>query len=209
MDFAIQRKTERVAPPTLDYWDDYEGMKVSLSERFDELIDLSTSCQDYPRLAKQDYHYLFVYDGKKQGFKRHKELLGYPCVGVGYTKAHFTMYNEVTSSGNYQSPIILMGGVSSERAPIYGEIYKVHPEKIAELDWYESCGPVCQRIKTPIEAIVDKSGTEKQLYCYFYIHKFHYWQSRMDRLKPVQPLVSNKGGLKYYNFLKKFEQVFQ
>lgn len=208
MTFVVQKKRETNAPPTLDYWDDYEGMKAALSERFDELVDLSTSCQDYPLLARKDSHYLFVYDGKKQGFKRNKELLGYPCIGTGYTKAHFTMFNEVTTIGT-KAPVLLLGPDVSKRAPIYGEIYQVHPDKLAELDWYEGNGPICRRIKTYINGVVDKKGTPKQLHAYMYIHNTNYWATRMDRLTEVDPFVSNKANLKYYNFLKKYEQVFQ
>jgi gamma-glutamylcyclotransferase (GGCT)/AIG2-like uncharacterized protein YtfP len=189
-------------------WDDYEGLSAALSERFEEIPEYSTSTSDFPELMKHDSHYIFVYDGMKQGFRHDKHLLGCKLVAVGYTKYYFTMYREVIQS-RYQQPVVLLGGGPKERAAIYGEVYQVFPEVIAELDWKESNGPIVTRRRVPVDATVSKDGTMKQLYPWMYIHKNTYWDSRFDRLQPMDQLTANSSGMKYYNFLKKFEQVTQ
>lgn len=206
--FQVQRIPVCEEPPSQAVWEDYSSLQAALISMFEEIPEYATSTPDYPALAKYDSHFLFVYDGMKKNFRHDKHLLGSPCVAVGYTKSYYTMYKEVIN-GRYQQPVVLPYGSTEQRAPVYGEIYKVTPNTLAELDWKESNGPIVTRKRVFVEAIVSKSGTTRQLCPWMYVHRPEYWDNRMDRLSIAQQLTANSSGQKYYSFLKKDEQVLQ
>jgi len=188
-------------------WEKYEELEKACTDEFNELTDYSASTADYPELAKKTGHYLFVYDGMKMGFKRHKQLMLKDCCAVGYTKVRFQMFRRSVNS-LIETPVVLLSHTPEKRAPVYGEIYCVSPETIAELDWHESNGILANRRRIAIDAVIDEKGTQKQIWAFMYIHSMDYYQSRMDQLRPADLLTANADKMKYYNFMKKYETKF-
>lgn len=193
--------------PAVRAWEHYKDMQEYLYEKFQEVEDQASSTSDYPALAKQKGHYLFVYNGLKQGFKYHEEISKFPCVGVGHTNQDFRMY--YYKDGNLSYPIItyndLQKGTKYDNAVIYGEIYKVSPEYIAECDWRESNRVLCFRAKLPVTAVIDTNGTTKQIWPWIYIHRSSYWFNRKEKLKEIPRFTSKNNNQKYYNFIKAYE----
>jgi gamma-glutamylcyclotransferase (GGCT)/AIG2-like uncharacterized protein YtfP len=183
---------------------DFDRISLHLDVIVEPAIEHQMGTPDYPALCQWDSHYVFVYDGLKHGFRRSRHLRDYDPLAVGWTKAHFKMWK---TEGPNSYPIILLDSDLKEKAPVYGEVYQVTPETIRSLDWINSNTHMCRRFRMPIEAIIDTKGTSKQIYAWTYVHLQSYWSSRMNRLEPCDILTANNNGRKYYNYMKKYEQI--
>lgn len=184
--------------------DDINRISDELDNILEPVVEGLTSTPDYPNLLMWDSHYVFVYDGMKHGFRGDRRLLNYPCVAVGWTKAHFRLWRSKSLSSY---PVALLDTDKSVTAPVYGEIYQVRPDTIRDLDFLHNNTFMTKRLRMPIDAIIDTKGTSKQIYAWVYPHLNSYWHSRMDRLEPCDMLTANNNGRKYYNYMKKYESI--
>jgi gamma-glutamylcyclotransferase (GGCT)/AIG2-like uncharacterized protein YtfP len=179
-----------------------------VESKLDDLMEgpdnYQTCTPDMPLLQQKTGHYIFIYDGLKEGFARDKELLEYPLLAVGSTKGHFELYrsNHVVPMG-----IAIASNNPALAAPVFGEIYCVKPSTVRELDWLYSNGFQTKRLRTAINAVIDKQGTTRQVYAFVWVNLRSYWDKRMDRLSRCDLLTSNNSGRKYYTFMHKYEQI--
>lgn len=187
-------------------WDRYMEITEQMSETFvSELPEYALSTPDYRDLCKQDSHYLFVYGTEKTNFRNSRRLIGSPLVAVGLTKAHYQMFIEPTAVGS-NAMIMYTKQIDAPMAPVYGEIYQVSPSVIREFDWNENNNCETQRVRIWVNAVVDASGTTRQVMAYTYIHKASYWMSRLDRLRSI-PTMKPVEGQPYFNFIRPHQNI--
>ena len=166
--------------------------------------DFLLTTTDFPTVQIVDSHYLFVYNEFKYNFRKASVLCDYEPIAVGYTKAHFNM--SLFVQGEARFPVAFLDpDAPDKRCPVYGEIYKVSPETIRDIDWLMYNNTMTHRRKIPVDAIVDSNGKQHQLYSYVYLHSPNYWVPRRKHLKSIAPLKSNKGGKPYYSYMKLFD----
>ncbi len=183
---------------------DFDRISTDLDDIIEPAIEHQLSTTDYPRLCEWSSHYVFVYDGMKSGFRRDHHLQDYSPVAVGWTKQPFRLYRTKSPA---ILPVMILDPEKGMSAPVYGEVYQVSPRTIRSLDWLNSNGFQTKRLRMPVNAIIDKKGTQKQIYAFCYPHLQSYWSSRMDRLLPCDILTANNNKQRYYNYMKKYEQT--
>lgn len=189
----------------------YDEM-VAIQDKFEKSFVNRQLTPDYPELALQDSHYIFVYGTLKNGFHNHYLLKNRPCVGTGFSK--FKQFFMALTTGSSSFPVLFSGtkaigktGVALGRC--YGEVYQVPPADIKKLDELESNTVMYRRVPITIETIIDGNGTKKMLKCWVYLGVKSFWQDRSDNLTPSPLLTANKDKtFKYHNFMKLYENMF-
>jgi gamma-glutamylaminecyclotransferase len=177
-----------------DIWRNTDNLKSEMVE----VVERGMYTPDYPKLAELSHHYIFVYGTLKRGFRNHKFLRGEDLVGCGFTdQDRFFMAKEKQA----KFPIALFDNREEYRARLYGEIYKVLPETILDLDNLESNGTVFKRFPLLIN-YWQKIGGPYTLRCWVYVGVREYWSTRVDRLSALRLAKPNNGDTPYWIFAK-------
>jgi gamma-glutamylcyclotransferase (GGCT)/AIG2-like uncharacterized protein YtfP len=92
---------------------------------------------------------LFVYGSLKRGYRHHARLQGAKFEGEAVTEPHYGL----VLLGDY--PALYSGGGKR----IHGELYRISPELLAELDQFEDCPNVYRR-----ESVVLADGSRALAY---------------------------------------------
>lgn len=190
-------------------WADNEVQKTwfGMKELMSETWENASYTPDLPELMQKDSHYVFVYGTLKKGFRNHRILEIEEYVGPGSTLNNYSML--VTKNTKAPFPIVFPDGRADRRGAIYGEIFKVRPRVIRELDYLESNGTMYKRSITPVY-VAFKNGSVKKIYAFMYKGKRDFWSTREKDLKYVEPFISHKsfdkdGNGKYFMFTKALE----
>jgi gamma-glutamylcyclotransferase (GGCT)/AIG2-like uncharacterized protein YtfP len=86
---------------------------------------------------------LFVYGSLKRGHVHHEELKAARFMGQGCVRG----YRLVLYQDSY--PALVEGTGADLR--VWGEVYRVSPQGIAQLDAFEECPQLYQRVRVPLE----------------------------------------------------------
>lgn len=190
-------------------WADPEVQKTwfGMKELLSEVWENASYTQDLPVLMQRTSHYVFIYGTLKRGFRNHRVIEQEEYVGPASTGNNYSMV--VTSGTQAPFPIVFPDGRGDKMGAIYGEVYKVRPRTIRELDYLESNGTMYKRAITPVY-VAFKDGTVKKVYAFMYKGKRDFWKTRERSLKFVEPFVSHKsfdkeGGGRYYMFTNALE----
>lgn len=190
-------------------WADNEVQKTwfGMKELMSETWEHAAYTTDLPELMQKDSHYVFVYGTLKKGFRNHRMIQDEEFVGPASTLNNYSMV--VTKNTAAPFPIVFPDGREGKKGAIYGEVYKVKPKVIRNLDYLESNGTMYKRSITPVY-IAFKDGSTKKIYAFMYKGKKDYWSSREKSLKLVKPFVSHKmfdkdANGRYFYFTKALE----
>lgn len=175
-------------------WSSLDNLKSEISE----IVERGHYTPDFPKLNELSHQYIFVYGTLKHGYRNHKLLHDQDLVGCGYTdQDRFFLAKEKQA----KFPIALFDNREHVRARLYGEIYKVQPEVILDLDNLESNGILFKRFPLLINYF-QKIGGPYTLRCWVYIGIKDYWASRIDRLSACRRATPNNADTPYWIFAK-------
>lgn len=175
-------------------WHSLDNLKSEMAE----IVERGHYTPDFPKLRKLSHQYVFVYGTLKQGFRNHKFLREDDLVGCGFTdQDRFFIAKEKQA----KFPIALFDNREEFRGRLYGEIYKVLPETMLDLDNLESNGIVFKRFPLLIN-YWQKIGGPYTLRCWTYIGARDYWCTRTDRLSACRRAKPNNGDTPYWIFAK-------
>lgn len=160
--------------------------------------------------AKFDWVPLFVHGQLKKGLSKHHYIDDCPYEGIGYTfRPDFVMYRTKSNQ-----PVILHGKDSPHTTGhIYGEIFLVNPERLAELDKYFENTLFVRREEIPIRwwKPSDKSLKEKKNYlskCFAYVSNPKEFKGVIDaghaKMMPLN--ISRKTQQPYFVFSQAEDQ---
>jgi len=164
-----------------------------------EMIEDSKYTNDLLFLQKIfSYIPLFVYGAEQRSFSSHSMLQGCPRVGVGTTvPENFSMFifeNE---------PVALKDDDPTTRGRLYGEIYRVPPSVIVDLDRMLCKGVHFKREMLPIQYWVPERNVEQYVSeAMVYTGITGAWIKAIDTRQAVRKrnLLDTKG--KFYRYLK-------
>jgi gamma-glutamylcyclotransferase (GGCT)/AIG2-like uncharacterized protein YtfP len=166
----------------------------------------TTMTPDLPALNRWDSHYVFIFDDLKNGFSQSHILAEEPIMGVGYTRAPwFTMY-QYKSRKN--PPLMMIRQDSTKAGRVYGEVYKVSPTMVRDLDEIYSNQVWVRRLKIPIQITRIHDRRPEEVMAFAWVAQISVWKSRMDTLEALPMLTANKDkSFTYYNFTKTFDKA--
>lgn len=172
-----------------------------IQEVRDVIADIITTgmfTPDMPKLMEMSHHYVFVYGTLKKGFHNYKTIMGYDCVGVGFTDLEkFSMMKY--TRGNF--PVAMIDPSEKTRGRIYGELYEIDAEGIRSLDYLESNGMAYRRMPLMIN-FYNKDKELRTTRAWTYIGLRDYWARRQEFLKPLKRHDPNNGDAPYYLYSK-------
>lgn len=181
-----------------ELWDEIDD----ISEAIAPVIEQGAYTDDFPWLARKDFHYLFTYGTLKQGFRLHSYLSQSELVSFGYTQMDNFWMVKTKGAPNY--PIILFDNRPQYKARVFGEVYKVSAETIRELDYLESNNISYKRMALPIRVITNDKGDTETVRCWIYVGKRDYWNPRAKRLETLKRFRPNATpNAPYFCFTKK------
>lgn len=139
-----KKPSATIQPATAEWIDDF----------YDEAIDMRRYTPDYPELERQEWHYFFSCDETQKG--HHQEILLKDAVEKveheAFSQDRFMMLNNDLDI--FSHPLIFMDDLGYQNPPkllpIKGELYKVTPQQIAELDKYKQNTVFCFRRQVSI-----------------------------------------------------------
>lgn len=178
-----------------------------LKELFESGYESSAYTPDFTQLCRMDSHYVFTYGTLKEGFRNHRVIKDSEFVGPASTFNNFEMV--VTTGTQAPFPIVFPSTREKKRGAIYGEVYKVTPNTMRELDYLESNGTMYKRMPTPVH-VAFNDAPPKKIYAWMYRGVRDFWSTRESTLKRVQPFVSHEmyekeGNNKYFMFTRALE----
>lgn len=132
-----------IQPETAEWIDDF----------FDEAQDMRRYTPDYPELERKEWHWFFSCDETQTG--HHQEILlknAEKSEYEGFTQDKLMMLNN--NLGILSHPLIFQDDLGYQKPPkllpIKGELYKVTPAQLAELDKYRQNTVFCFRRQVSI-----------------------------------------------------------
>lgn len=165
---------------------------------------------DGPDLLRFKWHYLFVYNNMKTGFKRNS-VLGSKAVPVcnAFTfSTMFEMYMDVDNG----SPLIMTNPAdlrSEKCGRIFGQVFRVPTSIIFDLDYYENNHHSMLRQSIPVDTIPFNTDVKgPMLWCWTYVGKSDYWNKHPKRLWRAEENYRNKDAARYFIFKKSYEDTY-
>jgi gamma-glutamylcyclotransferase (GGCT)/AIG2-like uncharacterized protein YtfP len=186
---------------SFDYFDEtyYLGLE-DLQTEMESIVERGEYTTDYPELITKDSHYLFVYGTLRKQFGNHNLLKDQQLVGCGFTNKNsfFMARNKL-----HGFPVVFFDNREETRAKIYGEVYKVSPEVLLDLDELEANGVMYKRLPLTVD-YYQKEGGVKQARCWMYLGIKDFWaeEKRSVSLGVGRKNTPNNGSDPYYYFAK-------
>jgi hypothetical protein len=164
---------------------------------------------DVPELDRCSHHHLFVFDDLQRGKRNHSHLIG-DWVATAFTEAQFHLWKRVSDTEETLyialpkedqndttewSEAFKLRNRFNHWAKIKGELWKVTPQTITELDKYMQNNVLFKRRRVALEVplkSIDNGAVERTISsqeAFMYMGVPTYWEPRLDGGYHFQPMT--------------------
>ena len=176
----------------------------SFKKKFHATLDDNYYTDDQAVLNRYEWITLFVYGTLKKGYPLESYLQGQRYMGMAHTvKNRYTMY-QTNNKLRVNFPIIFPTLDVREQGYISGEVYKVRPWVLAQLDFIEQNGMAYHRDMVEVQMLDFRYPNKDKVWCYTYTGDVEWWKDKLLKeaiLKVDRFTRKRDPNYHYYTFL--------